>query len=117
MLHRMLIHVFMNLSDTLMKCVLNQSFLYFPENSVNSLVTQQWLNIPEVNSQILPQSFQEGEKHEIWDKDAIRGGELKLIWSYAKINNKNISWGFSFSAHMFACKDENVKFSAFRLLI
>ena len=69
------------------------------------------------NSQISPQLFQEGGKHETWHNDAFRSGDFKLIWNYAKIDVRTFPGGFSFSAHTFACKDENSNFSAFRFII
>ena len=61
----------------------------------------------KVNGQILSLLFQEREKHEIWHKDAFRGGEFKLM---GKLMSELFQGEFSFSAHMFACKDENLKF-------
>ena len=66
---------------------------------------------PEVNGPILSQLFQVGGNHEIWDKDAFEGGEFKLFSSHVKSDVRTISGrGFIFFVHMFACKDENVKF-------
>ena len=57
-----------------------------------------------------------GEKHEVCHKDAFRGGEFKPIRSHPKIDDRTISGVFSFSVHIFACKDENVKFFSFKVL-
>ena len=74
--------------------------------SVNVILTLIW----KLTARFCPIQSQERGKHEIWHKDAFRHGEFKLIWSHAITDVRTISGGFSFSAHMFACKDENVKF-------
>ena len=43
-------------------------------------------------------------------------GEFKFIRRHSKIDVTTIS-GFLFSVHMFACKDENVKFFSLKVLI
>ena len=63
--------------------------------------------------------FQVTGKNEIWHKDALRNGEVKLIRSPSKIDIKTISGGggLLFSLPMFACKEENVKFLHFEFMI
>ena len=58
--------------------------------SVLSLV----LHSSEVNGPILSQLFQVGGNHEIWHKDAFKGGEFKLIKSQMKSGASTILGGF-----------------------
>ena len=62
------------------------------------------------NGPILSQLFRLGGNHEIWHKDAFKGGEFKLIRSLVKSDVRTISGGSMFFVHMFACRDENVRF-------
>ena len=52
-----------------------------------------------------------GGNREIWQKDALKDGEFKLLVSIdVKGDIRTISGGFLFFVHMIACKDENVKY-------
>ena len=51
-----------------------------------------------------------GGKHEFWHKDAFRGGEFKFIEAIRKLMSESFQKGLSFSAHMIACRDKNVKY-------
>ena len=67
-------------------------------------------NSPEANGLILSQLFQVRGNHEIWHKDAFRGGIVKLVRSRVKSDVRTISGRILFFVYMFASKDENVKF-------
>ena len=72
---------------------------------------------PEVIGPILSQLFLVGENHELWHKDSLEGGEFKLIRSHVKNDVRTISGGNFVFVHMFACKDENVKFFRFTVRV
>ena len=54
-----------------------------------------------------------GGNHEIWRKDAFSGGELKLIRSHVKSDERTISWG-SF-VFLYICLLVKVKVSDFSI--
>ena len=54
-----------------------------------------------------------GEKHEIWHKDAFRGGEFKLIRSHSKFYVRTISGVFSFLSIYLLVEMKMSNFSAF----
>ena len=58
-----------------------------------------------------------GGNHEIWHKDAFKGGEFKFIRSRMKSDERTITRGFMFFVRMFACKDKNANLFNFRIFL
>ena len=77
----------------------------------NLFISQSDHYSPEVNDPIL---FQLGGNHEIWHKDAVKGGEFKLIGGHPKSDVRAVSGGCLSICLLVKMK---MSFSVFRFIV